>query len=246
MKYVLNIFLLAVLLLVGCRKENMCDCIKRSGANTVEKRVLPTFNTIEINPNIHVYLVQDTLCYAEIKAGRNLMNNIETKVDQNVLRVKNNNTCNFMRSYKQVVEVYLHFEKLNELIYQGTGPVKSVNTINNRQKFTFTCWDGVDTVRLQLNAPIVHANIHTGVADLILQGYADSLYAYARGSGCFRLQQFKCNYVYANNLSSGNFYLWAEKKLEVLLQSAGDIYYKGSPGEIIEQKRGSGKLIAFE
>ena len=133
----------------------------------------------------------------------------------------------------------------NEIHYEGTGPITSLNTIQN-DKFTLNSWDGTDTINLMLDVPLVYANIHTGVADLIVSGKSEQLFAYAKGSGTFRMQAFKCTNVYTNNETSSDHYFWAEKKIEALVQYVGNTYYKGNPTEIVKTINNQGKLIQVQ
>jgi hypothetical protein len=228
--------------LAACKKANRFDCIKRTGEIKTESRALEYFDIIDVQNNVNVFLIQDSINFAEIKAGKNLISNIETSVVAHTLYIKNNNKCNFTRSYKHDLEIYIHFKKLNELIYKGTGPITSLNTIKN-DSFTFNSWDGTDTVKLKLEVPLVYTNIHTGVADLIVEGGAEQLFAYAKGSGTFRMSAFKCTNVYTNNESSSDHYFFVLKKLEALVQYVGNTYYQGQPNEIIKTENAEGKLI---
>ena len=111
---------------------------------------------------------------------------------------------------------------------------------------TFNSWDGTDSVKLNLEVPVVYANIHTGVADLMVTGHCNQLFAYAMGSGAFRMLDFKCKNVYANNISSSDQYFNVENKLEALVQYVGSTYYKGHPTEVIKNINQQGKLIQIE
>lgn len=242
MKSIFLTLLFGCLGMMACKKNNRFDCFKRTGVISAETRLLADFYIIDVYNNMNVFLIQDTINYVAIKAGSNLLSNIETSIEGTKLTIKNNNKCNFTRSYKQDIEVYIHFKKLDELIYQGTGPVTSINAIVNNS-FIFNCWDGTDSVKLNLEVPLVNANIHTGVADLIVKGHAQQLFAYARSSGVFRMQQFVCENVYSNNVSSSDHFFYVKNKLEALVQYKGNTYYMGHPSEIIKTENNEGKLI---
>lgn len=239
----LFLILLFTLFFASCSKDNRFDCVKRSGPIVNELRNLSSFNTIETHNNLEIYLIQDTINSVEIEAGKNLVHNISTEITNEKLVIKNKNTCNFTRSYKHKIKIIVHFKKLEELIYKGTGPITSMNTIV-ADVFTFNSWDGVDTVKLNVKANTVYANIHTGVADLIVQGECNDCYAYAQNSGSLRLQNLKSKYVFANSISSSDMYVWAENKLDALIQYVGNIYYKGNPAEISKTENNKGKLFA--
>jgi hypothetical protein len=241
----LSLLIFVALLVSSCQKANRLDCIKRSGSITTENRVLGSFSIIEVYDNVQVFLIQDTSNFILIKAGENLLSNIATSIEGQTLVIKNKNKCNFTRSYKYQIEIYIHFKKLDELIYRGTGPITSLNTLVN-DTFTFNSWDGTDSVKLNLEVPLVKANIHTGVADLFVKGFAHQLYAYARNSGSFRMQEFICENVYTNNQSSSDSYFNVKNQLEALVQYVGNTYYIGNPNQIIKKESNKGKLIKLQ
>lgn len=237
---ILSFFLL--LSIFGCKKANRFDCIKRTGELSFEKRMLQNFTIVEVKNNFQLFLIQDSINFMEIEAGRNLIENIESNVIENRLLLSNNNKCNFTRSYKNNIKLYLHFKKLDEIVYGGTGPITSLNAITN-ENFTFNSWDGTDSIKLNLEVTNAFTNIHTGVADLIVVGHCKQLYAYARSSGVFRMQNFVCKNVYTNNISSSDQFFYVQNKLEALVQYLGNTYYQGSPNEIVKTINNKGKLI---
>ena len=99
--------------IAACKKANRFDCIKRSGEIQIELRSLANFDIIEVQNNIDVLLIQDSVCYVEVEAGKNLIANIESSVVDNKLLVKNNNRCNYTRSYNHDIKIYIHFGLIN-------------------------------------------------------------------------------------------------------------------------------------
>src|SRR6185436_10689371 len=114
----------------SCKKENMCDCFKSTGSTFTEKRVLGDFDQLEVNDNIDVVLVEDTLNYAEVEAGKNLIDLIDTKIDNNQLNIANRNTCNWVRSYKKEITVTVHFKQLKQIVHYGSKEIVSSNIIH--------------------------------------------------------------------------------------------------------------------
>ncbi len=235
---------LMVLMILGssCQQGANFECIKRTGKIITETRNISDFSVIEIYNNMPVYLIQDSINLIEIKGGENLLPEVESTIEKKKLILRNNNRCNFARTYSNQIDIVIHFKNLNELIYRGTAAVTSVNTITT-DTFTFNCYDGMDSIKLNLDVPLMYANIHTGVADLIVSGKATQLYAYARSSGTFRMQQFKCKRVYTNNISSSDHFFYAEEKLEALVQYVGNTYCYGNPSNIIKTENNTGRLI---
>src|SRR5438067_439983 len=84
----------ALCIVSGCKKENMCDCIKSTGDIITEHRSIADFTELEVYKNVIVTIVQDTVVYADVEAGENLMPLIDTEVSGGVLKITNNNKCN--------------------------------------------------------------------------------------------------------------------------------------------------------
>ena len=109
--------------LAACKKANRFDCIKRTGEIKTESRALEYFDIIDVQNNVNVFLIQDSINFAEIKAGKNLISNIETSVVAHTLYIKNNNKYNFTRSYKHDIEIYIHFKKLTRYSFPLKGRI---------------------------------------------------------------------------------------------------------------------------
>jgi hypothetical protein len=96
---------------------------------------------------------------------------------------------------------------------------------------------------MDVKADILHANMHTGNADIILTGQCNECFIYGRGNGFIRTEKLQSQYVYVNNISSGDYFIWAENKIDALVQYIGNVYYKGNPTIINKEESNKGKLI---
>ena len=78
----------------------MCDCLKSTGDIIKEQRFVKDFTTLVVHDNIFVTLTQDTENSLEVEAGENLLSLIKTDVDGGTLTITNDNSCNWVLSYK--------------------------------------------------------------------------------------------------------------------------------------------------
>lgn len=228
----------------SCHKENRWDCVKSTGTIIKQTRTIPEIHTIDIDNKLNVFITQDTVNSLVVEAGKNIIDNIETSVIGDRLLIKNNNKCNFMRSYKAPITIYVSIKNLTTINYLGGGTVKSTNTLIC-DTLTINCSNGSDTVKLDVNANTVQAFMHTGVADIIISGKCNRAFAYSRGQGFIRLQNLESSYVYCNSSGTGDFYVWADNEMEILLQYVGNVYYKGNPKITIDTHTGKGNLIVL-
>ncbi len=236
------IFFIGILCVSACKKANRFDCFKRTGSIIKEERVLPYFDKIQVYNKFDIIITQDTINSVVIEAGENIVSNIETTVEDGRLTIRNNNKCNFTRSYEKTLNIFIHIKNLVEFTHRGAGDARSTNTILS-EVLTVNSWDGIDTINFKVNTKRVNAYMHTGNADIIVSGSTDSCFIYGRGNGFIRAGNLQSNYVYVNNISSGDYFIWAKDKIDALVQYIGNIYYEGDPANINKQESNKGRLI---
>jgi hypothetical protein len=113
-----NLTLLIIVLLSFSSCEKPSDCVESAG-NSVSKTVAVTpFTRVEVNRGIELIIKQGPQYNVEIKTGENLINNIEVKQLDNVLSLKDNSSCNWVREYG-ITKVYITAPNLEE-IYSKT------------------------------------------------------------------------------------------------------------------------------
>ncbi len=71
--FILVLLFTGILSIPSCKKENRCDCIKRTGPIVKETRVLAEFTRVEAEDNLNVFITQDTVQEVVIEAGENKM-----------------------------------------------------------------------------------------------------------------------------------------------------------------------------
>lgn len=238
------ILLLFIMSIFSCKKENLCDCVKSTGKETTEERIPEAaFNEIELFDKINLFIQQDTVQKIKVEAGEHLLPLIETSIKDNKLTIKNNNKCNWVRSYKKEINVYLSVKNLNQLTYRGVGNISSLNTIVT-DSIKIESWNGSGSINLTLNTKSSIAAIHTGSVDITLKGYSGVSCVYSIGNGFIYAEELETGYTFLNNSGTGNCSVWVTKELGVEMHSTGDVYYKGNPYSILYSDiTGEGKLI---
>jgi len=107
----------------------MCDCFKGTGKVITETRTPSDYTRIELNDNINLVITQDSINKISVEGGEKLLPNIQTEFVDNKLIIKNNNKCNWVRSYKNKFTVYVSAKSLKRIEYFGSGNITSTNTL---------------------------------------------------------------------------------------------------------------------
>jgi hypothetical protein len=240
---ILKYCFILVAFIFSCTKEHSCDCFKGTGDTTTEFRKLLPFNKISIENNINLYITEDTVFYMTVEAGSKLISSITSEVKDSCLYLKNENKCNWVRSFKNKINVYLNCGSLQEIkCNQSSGNVFSTNTLHS-DYLQIDSWDASGVVNLAIDTKTAWFNLHTGSGDLNISGKSDVCYLYSAGNGKADLLNLTNGILYMNNKSTNNCFVNAVHELDVNIGYVGDVYYTGDPDTIITDITGSGKLI---
>ena len=104
--------LCVLLLFIGCEKPG--DCVKSSGQMTSKAYDGLSFSKILVNKGIGAVIKQGDTCKVEVKAGQNLINDIEVKVVDGMLTITDNTTCNWTREYGETV-IYITAPNITDI-----------------------------------------------------------------------------------------------------------------------------------
>ncbi len=233
-------------LLLSCEKSPLSDCFNSTGPITTVEREVDNFNSILLRHNVNLHLRQAGKNKITVKAGSNLMKKIRTEVNENgQLEIRNDNSCNWVRSFEIPIDVYLDFVKLDSIEYRSVGDLLSEETLF-LDTLKLDVLEGAGKIELQLNARIIYCGMPNGTADVVLKGFCQISYLYTTGLGRIDNRGLHSKYVYVNNKSSNDVYLQATVELGATIENIGNIYYSGNPPVINLNQIGTGKLIKLD
>lgn len=237
-------FILLAASLFSCHKGPVCDCFDAAGAPTSENRsdVLPYFNQINAGDDINVFLSMGNTEQVIIEGGSNLVHNISATVSNQVLTLKNNNNCNWLRSYrKSIINVYITMPQVSYITNSGYGTITGLDSIIT------------DTLNVRTtNAGDINLTVRTkqfyghffGSGDITLNGKTNNLACtYFAGTGFLYADNFTSGYCFVANLSTGDCHVNCTGLLQAEVKSRGNIYYSGSPTQVQASIVGSGAVI---
>lgn len=239
------LIMLCALLLSSCRKENMCDCFRGTGEDVTEIRETAPFTEIRLEDNIHLVFTPDSVFSVKISGGEKLMPRLITESDGHTLYIRNDNRCNWVRSYKRQITAEVSAPALYHLQSEGSGDIRFTRTLVT-DSFTIDCYGTSGYVEIPLQAQTARFHFHTGVSDLKATGSAGVCYVYSVASGMLHLEDLHCGYVFAENKGTGNFYVRAKEELGATVSWTGNIYYYGRPAKVSTRITGSGAVIPME
>lgn len=229
------------MVLVSCEKGDPTDCFKNTGQDITERRSASPFSKIVLEDNINLVLTQSDEYSVSVRAGKNLLKKVKTDINDDVLTIKNNNTCNWMRSFDREITVYANLKLIHYINYKGSGDISCTNAITT-DSLLLDVVEGAGKVEMEVDVRRNYIYYHIGTAEVNYSGYAHLSYISASSFGPIYAEDLSTVFTFIKNEGSNNCYIHAENRLEATIKNLGNIYYKGNP-EIVLNDTGEGQLI---
>ncbi|MFB6257896.1 MAG: head GIN domain-containing protein [Flavobacteriales bacterium] len=229
------------LLTTACKKEQMGDCLKSRGKTVERSRSIKGVRAIELHDHVELVIEKSANEGVEVRAGKNLIPLIKTKMEEDTLVIRDENTCDWVRSYEPVPKVTVRTKALTHLFNHSTADISCKGSIQG-PRFHYAQWNGMGNVELTLHTDTCWLKAHTGSGDLRCHGSSDMAYLYSSGTAFLRLRDLECQKAWATNKGSGNMYLNVQGELKAFVHSLGSIYYHGKPTLTKAVREGEGKI----
>jgi len=236
-----NIAIFLLLFLSGCKKENMGDCFTSTGKIVETERYIDPYTSIEIYDHIDVYITHASKANMRVRAGKNLLRHIETNVENGVLKISNENSCNWVRSFKKKVEVFITTPELKDIKFYGSGEIRFTNQLSTNQLFV-NLFDASGNVHLNVNTSLLELKSHTGTGSIYVQGTCEEIVLFMGANGLIDALNIPAQKALAVNVNTGLLKVNARQDLNAQISGSGNIEYTGSPEIQLSQTK-SGRLI---
>ncbi len=240
MKQILLLTMLSIIVF-SCKKENMGDCFKGTGIVKKDTRILGDFDSIYVDRRLNIVLVQDSVNFAVVEAGEHLLEMIDTEIKDGKLTLRNNNKCNWVRSYKIPVNIEVHTNNLHHIVMWGASNITNKDTLRF-PKLVVEYRDASGNIDLMVDNQLTNIIQHTGAGDAVIHGKTEQLTVYMSSLAFGDYTDLQAQNVYVENRSSADCRVSGNQTFTFRLRGDGNIYYKGQ-GEIIsEEKTGNGVI----
>lgn len=228
--------------LLACNREDAPDCFQAGGEERNVYRLLPNFNAIELRDYIQFEFAQSEEYAVEIRGPGNLLNDIVTDVRDGKLFISNQNTCNFVRSFKRKIYVKIYAPRFGEIDHYGSGDVSSADTLY-QSRFLMNFRHATGHADLKLHCDTVSIFMHTGSADCVASGFANTTELFANGLGFLDASDLHSTNVFIRQSSIQTLKARGTAYMYCRIQSRGDVVMYEQPIDSDVENFGSGELI---
>lgn len=208
-------------LLTGC--INMNEQVTGSGNISTENRQVSNAGKIKLTGDIDVYLQQGPVA-VRVEADDNLLQYIETKMDDNWLEIKTREHVNINSS--KPLRVYVTTPEIKALVVSGSGNIKSDHKFSTDDKVTLGI-SGSGDIATIVNAPKVEAHV-SGSGNVHISGETKDVEVNISGSGNYDGEGLKAENANVSIAGSGDASLFADSRLKASVVGSGNVKYRGS------------------
>jgi len=235
-----NVFLLITVVLVSlssCRFGGG-KRVKGNG-NVITKEVNHgDFTKVEQKGSFDVYLSNAPSTSVKIEAEENLIEYIETYVNNNTLVIRTKEGYSLRPD--RDVKIYIAAPHLSDIQSSGSGDIISQSLISDSTKMSFGI-RGSANIQVEVNAPEIDAEIR-GSGDMELKGQTRKFRAEVNGSGNIKALELKAEDTDIEIKGSGDADVFASSSLNVNVRGSGDVRYKGNAPKVTNDIKGSGSV----
>jgi hypothetical protein len=241
-KLLLPLFLIALFILEGCNKDDGV-CVSTTGKVITQDRGSQPFHTVLVYDNINLFLTQDTaMNRIMVEAGENLIDGITAVIDSGNLVLRNENSCNWLRSFEVPVNVYLTFTQLDTLIFRAAGNITCTNNWTNHS-LCLDVIEGSGKIDLKVKAYDTFVIVRYGTTNITVTGNTEVATLISYSFGPLHAEDLISKFTYVSCYSSNDMWVTSSIDLAVEIGNIGNVYYRGDPATISTNYLSSGRLI---
>ena len=241
MKYKIVFFLL-VFLLVSCGISE--DCFKGNGNQVTQTFLLENFSKIKVYDGVGLVVKEGSNYEVKVVTSDNIIDDLEVRLDGDMLVVKDNSSCNIARDYGQTT-VYVTAPNLTEIHSKTDQEIRSDGVLNysDLKLFSIDISDGAGTgnFRLALNSTNFYVESNN-VSNFYITGQTENLHVFfSWGNGIFYGENLVANTITFYHRGSNDVILFPINSISGDIYSTGNVVLKNNPNlppTVIQHFRG--------
>ncbi len=230
-KFVLHIVSICCLILVtSCGISE--DCFKGNGNPITQTFPLENFTKIKVYDGVGLVVKDGPIYEVKVVTSDNIIDDIDVKLNGDMLVVKDNSTCNIARDYGQTT-VYVTAPNLTEIHSKTDQEIRSDGVLNysDLKLFSIDISDGAGTgdFRLALNSTNFYVESNN-VSNFYLTGQTENLHVFfSWGNGIFYGENLVANTITFYHRGSNDVILFPVNLLSGNIYGIGNVIIKNNP-----------------
>ena len=230
-KIVLNIVVCCCMVLAtSCGISE--DCFKGNGNQVIQLFPLENFTKIKVYDGVGLVIKEGTNYEVKVITSDNILENLEVKLQGNMLVVKDNSTCNIARDYG-LTTVYVTAPNITEIHSKTDQDIRSDGVLNysDLKLISIDLSDGAGTGDFRLSLNTIHLYVESNnVSNFYLTGQSQNLHVFfSWGNGIFYGENLIVNIITIYHRGSNNIFLFPINSIEGNIYATGNVVLKNNP-----------------
>ena len=237
MKQIISISLVLLIVLTGLSScIFMGPSVKGNGNVVEENRDLPSFRRVHVTRGMNVYLSMGQETGVVVKADENLLDAIETKVEDNTLKITV--TKNIRKATAKKV-------------YVTVARIAGIKATSGSNIFTESSLESANLEVISSSGSNIKATLKAGEIDvkassgsnIMLEGEAERVKAKASSGANIKAEGLSGKHCIVRASSGANIWINAGEVFDGSASSGGNVFYYGNPGSISTETSSGGNVI---
>lgn len=244
------ISLLTIVFLFSCSSENAPDCIQNAGTTIQQEFSVETFDKIVVFERIELIIKDEPNQKVVVQTGENLLNDVEVRVTNGQLIIKNNNSCNLVRDYG-ITKVFVSAPNLIE-IRNGSGLDVSSDGVLNYNSLSLISEDfGVDegfyrtdgNFNLQVDSENITV-VTNSLSNIFMSGEVERInIRFFSGDGRFEGATLVAQHIEVFQRSSNDMIINPQQSVTGQIRNTGNVISLNQPPVVDVEEFYTGRLI---
>lgn len=216
--------------------------VKGNGNITVDERSVSSFEEVEVQGAIDVYVEQGGLAPVRVETDENLQSYIKVETKGSKLVVKSRSGYNLKPSKK--TKIYLTSPNYRRLDVSGACNIYGTNRLVLQNPLTLEV-SGAGDIKADVSGPEVSAKV-SGSGNVEMKGETKNFNLKISGAGDARCYELLSETTKVDISGAGSAQVFASVLLDAEVSGAGSIKYKGNAANVNQQVSGAGSVKKAE
>jgi hypothetical protein len=235
--------------LISCNGEKAPDCFQAEGETIQEVFAVPFFSEIRIEDDVSLLIKQGDTQEVIIETGDNLLNDVSVEVIDEILVIKDNNRCNFVRDYG-ITKAIVTTPDLKEIRNSSEFDVVGVGVLNFPfLRLVSNTTDGIEdsrksgdfTITVYCNDFRIEAN---GFSGFYIDGFSEkATFAFEDEVPRLEAENLVVNDLYVFQRSANKMIVNPINRIRGVIRGTGDVICVNRPPIIDVEEFYTGRLI---
>lgn len=228
-----------ILFYAGCDNVNAPDCFKTTGQTIRKEIALDSFSSIQVMDEVDIYLSNSIQQKVIVETGENLLGGIKVEVNNHLLTIENDNSCNWHRAPGNP-RLYIYAEEIREIGIYDYANVYTLDTLGQERLQIYSDGTGNFEMTVNLDSLFIESIY---ISNFKFAGITKYLFIHFNNDSRFMGSTIVSDRCQILHEGSNRMEVYPVTSLTGEMNSTGSLYYFNKPQILDVKVNGTGEII---